>query len=132
MRNREITATSPVQTYVMEHDWSVLSDAMRREIERGGQVYYLHNRVETIARTAARIREMLGEDIEVAIAHGKMTQDELGEVMDRVSQGEVQVLVCTTIIETGIDIANVNTLIIEAVMLHHIGLHRLAVHGRLL
>ena len=103
----------PVQTYVMEHDWSVLSDAMRREIERGGQVYYLHNRVETIARTAARIREMLGEDIEVAIAHGKMTQDELGEVMDRVSQGEVQVLVCTTIIETGIDIANVNTLIIE-------------------
>ncbi len=103
----------PVQTYVMEHDWSVLSDAMRREIERGGQVYYLHNRVETIARTAGRIREMLGEEIEVAIAHGKMTQDELGEVMDRVSQGEVQVLVCTTIIETGIDIANVNTLIIE-------------------
>ena len=103
----------PVQTYVMEHDWSVLCDAMRREIERGGQVYYLHNRVETIARTAGRIRELLGEDVEVAIAHGKMTQDELGEVMDRVSQGEVQVLVCTTIIETGIDIANVNTLIIE-------------------
>ena len=103
----------PVQTYVMEHDWSVLADAMRREVERGGQVYYLHNRVETIARTAGRIQELLGEDHTVAIAHGKMTQEELGEVMDRVSQGEVDVLVCTTIIETGIDIPNVNTLIIE-------------------
>ena len=50
----------PVQTYVLEHDWGVLSDAMRRELERGGQVYYLHNRVETITRTAARIKEMLG------------------------------------------------------------------------
>ena len=103
----------PVQTYVMEHDWSVLADAMRRELERGGQVYYLHNRVETIARTAARIQEMLGEDVVVAAAHGKMTQDELGDVMKRMSEGEVGVLCCTTIIETGIDISNVNTLIIE-------------------
>lgn len=103
----------PVQTYVMEQDWSVLADAMRRELERGGQVYYLHNRVETIARTAARIRDLLGEDVTVAIAHGKMTQEELNDVMTRMSEGEVNVLVCTTIIETGIDIANVNTLIIE-------------------
>ncbi|WP_186567607.1 transcription-repair coupling factor [Lawsonibacter celer] len=103
----------PVQTYVLEHDWGVLSDAMRRELERGGQVYYLHNRVETITRTAGRIKEMLGEDAEVAVAHGKMTQEELNEVMQRMSEGEVDVLVCTTIIETGIDIANVNTLIIE-------------------
>ncbi len=103
----------PVQTYVLEHDWSVLADAMRREIERGGQVYYLHNRVETIARTANRIREMLGEEARVAVAHGKMTQEELGDVMTRMSDGEVDVLCCTTIIETGIDIANVNTLIIE-------------------
>jgi len=103
----------PVQTYVMEHDWSVLSDAMRRELERGGQVYYLHNRVETIARTAERIQEMLGEDAAVAVAHGKMTQEELGDVMTRMDQGAVDVLVCTTIIETGIDIPNVNTLIIE-------------------
>ena len=103
----------PVQTYVMEHDWSILADAMRREIERGGQVYYLHNRVETITRVAARIREMLGEEAAVAVAHGKMSQEELGDVMTRMSDGEVQVLVCTTIIETGIDIANVNTLIIE-------------------
>ena len=103
----------PVQTYVLEHDWSVLADAMRRELERGGQVYYLHNRVETITRTAARIREMLGEEVEVAVGHGKMSQEELSDVMTRMSDGEIDVLVCTTIIETGIDIANVNTLIIE-------------------
>ena len=103
----------PVQTYVLEHDWSVLADAMRRELERGGQVYYLHNRVDTIQRTAARIQEMLGEGAVVAVGHGKMSQEELGDVMTRVSDGEVDVLVCTTIIETGIDIANVNTLIIE-------------------
>ena len=103
----------PVQTYVLEHDWGVLMDAARRELERGGQVYYLHNRVETITRTAARIKEMLGEDVEVAVAHGKMSQEELNEVMTRMSEGEVDVLVCTTIIETGIDIANANTLIIE-------------------
>ena len=103
----------PVQTYVLEHDWGVLMDAARRELERGGQVYYLHNRVETITRTAARIKEMLGEDVEVAVAHGKMSQEELNEVMTRMSEGEVDVLVCTTIIETGIDIAYANTLIIE-------------------
>ncbi len=103
----------PVQTYVLEHDWGVLADAMRRELERGGQVYYLHNRVETITRAAGRIKEMLGEEAEVAVAHGKMSQEELNDVMTRMSEGEVQVLVCTTIIETGIDIANVNTLIIE-------------------
>ena len=103
----------PVQTYVMEHDWSVLGDAMRRELERGGQVYYLHNRVETISRTAFRIGEMLGGNVTVAVAHGKMSQAELNDVMTRMSEGEVDVLVCTTIIETGIDISNVNTLIIE-------------------
>ena len=103
----------PVQTYVIEHDWSVVGDAMRREIARGGQVYYLHNRVETIDRTAARISEMLGEDVNVAIAHGRMDEKELSEIMRRVSEGEAQVLVCTTIIETGIDIPNVNTMIIE-------------------
>ena len=103
----------PVQTYVLEHDWGVLGDAMRRELERGGQIYYLHNRVDTITRTAARIKEMLGEDVVVGVAHGKMSQEELNDVMTRMSEGEVDVLVCTTIIETGIDIANANTLIIE-------------------
>ena len=102
----------PVQTYVMEHDWSVIADAIRRELNRGGQVYYLHNRVENIERTAIRIRDMI-EGVTVAVAHGKMDEESLGSVMEAMSAGEVQVLVCTTIIETGIDIPNVNTLIIE-------------------
>ena len=119
----------PVQTYVLEHDWGVLSDAMRRELERGGQVFYLHNRVETITRTAARIKELLGEDTVVAVAHGKMSQEELNDVMTRMSDGEIDVLVCTTIIETGIDIPNVNTLIIEDA--DHMGLAQLhQIRGR--
>ena len=119
----------PVQTYVLEHDWAVLADAMRREIERGGQVYYLYNRVETITRTAARIRDLLGEEVTVAVAHGKTTQEELNDVMQRTSEGEVNVLVCTTIIETGIDIPNVNTLIIEDA--DHLGLAQLhQIRGR--
>ena len=103
----------PVQTYVLEHDWSVLCHAISRELERGGQVYYLHNRVDTIQRTAARLRTLLGDQVEIAVAHGQMNQEELGDVMARMSDGDVDVLVCTTIIETGIDMANVNTLIIE-------------------
>ena len=119
----------PVQTYVLEHDWGVLADAMRRELERGGQIYYLHNRVETITRTAARIKEMLGGEVSVGVAHGKMSQEELNDVMKRMSDGEVDILVCTTIIETGIDIANANTLIIEDA--DHMGLAQLhQIRGR--
>jgi len=103
----------PVQTYVLEHDWSILMDAMRREIARGGQVYYLHNHVESIERTALRIQQMLGEEVNVVVGHGKMGENELSHVMQQMVDGEAQVLVCTTIIETGIDIPNVNTLIIE-------------------
>ncbi|MCQ2557977.1 MAG: transcription-repair coupling factor [Oscillospiraceae bacterium] len=104
----------PVQTFVMEHDWNVVADAIRRELQRGGQVYYLHNRVEDIERTALRIAKLLeDENASVAVAHGKMDKNTLNSVMERVINGEVQVLVCTTIIETGIDIPNVNTLIIE-------------------
>jgi len=102
----------PVQTFVMEHDWGVLADAIRRELQRGGQVYYLHNRVEDIERTAGKLRDLL-EDVTIAVAHGKMDKNMLSNVMESVSSGETQVLVCTTIIETGIDIPNVNTLIIE-------------------
>ena len=103
----------PVQTFVMEHDWSVLCDAINREIQRGGQVYYLHNRIDNIERTAVKIREMLGGEVTVGVAHGQMDKDMLASVMEEVAEGKVQVLVCTTIIETGIDIPNVNTLIIE-------------------
>ncbi len=102
----------PVQTFVMEHNWSVLEDAIHREIQRGGQVYYLHNRVEDIDRTASRLANLLG-DVTVGVAHGKMDKNMLASAMDKVVSGETQVLVCTTIIETGIDIPNVNTLIIE-------------------
>ena len=102
----------PVQTFVMEHDWDVVADAIRREVQRGGQVYYLHNRIETIERTAARLIKLLPE-VSVAVAHGRMDEEGLSAVMESVAAGEVQVLVCTTIIETGIDIPNVNTLIIE-------------------
>ena len=103
----------PVQTYVLEHDWGVVAEAIRRELDRGGQVYYLHNRVENIENTAGRLRQLLGEDTAIAIAHGKMGERELSHVMQQMADGEIQVLVCTTIIETGIDIPNVNTLIIE-------------------
>ena len=103
----------PVQTYVLELDWSVIGDAIRRELSRGGQVYFLHNRVENIESTAGRIRQLLDENATVAIAHGKMTEQELSRVMQQMGDGEIDVLVCTTIIETGIDIPNVNTLIIE-------------------
>lgn len=102
----------PVQTYVLEHDWGIVCDAIRREVSRGGQVYYIHNRVDNIERTASRLSSML-EGISIAVGHGQMDEDTLGGVMERMSDGEIQLLVCTTIIETGIDIPNVNTVIIE-------------------
>ena len=102
----------PVQTYVMEHSTPILDDAIRREVERGGQVYYLHNRVETIDQCAAALKRRI-PGLSVAVAHGKMGEDALGDVMHAMADGEIQVLVCTTIIETGLDIPNANTLIIE-------------------
>ncbi|MBE6925915.1 MAG: transcription-repair coupling factor [Ruminococcaceae bacterium] len=102
----------PVQTFVMEHSDAVLDDAIRREIIRGGQVYYLHNRVETIDQCAAALKRRI-PGIQVAVAHGKMGEDALGDVMQSMASGDIQVLVCTTIIETGLDIPNANTLIIE-------------------
>ena len=103
----------PVQTYVLEHDWAILEDAMRRELSRGGQIYYLHNRVESIDLTASRIQKMLGPEVRIVVGHGKMSEHELSSVMQAMVDGEADILVCTTIIETGIDISNVNTLIIE-------------------
>ena len=102
----------PVQTYVMEHSTPVLDDAIRREIERGGQVYYLHNRVESIDQCAAALKRRI-PGLQVSVAHGKMSEEELSDVMQSMADGEIQVLVCTTIIETGLDIPNANTLIIE-------------------
>ena len=102
----------PVQTYVIEHSNAILDDAIRREVERGGQVYYLHNRVETIDQCAAALKRRI-PGLNVAVAHGKMGEEALGDVMNAMADGEIQVLVCTTIIETGLDIPNANTLIIE-------------------
>lgn len=102
----------PVQTYVVEHSNAILDDAIRREIERGGQVYYLHNRVETIDQFAGALKRR-NPDFNIAVAHGKMGEDALSDVMQSMADGDIQVLVCTTIIETGLDIPNVNTLIIE-------------------
>jgi transcription-repair coupling factor (superfamily II helicase) len=103
---------TPVQTYVLEYDRALIHDAVRREVGRGGQVYYLHNRVETIDRVASEVANAL-PDVTVASAHGQMRENELSDIMRRVVDGEIQVLVCTTIIEAGLDIPNVNTLIIE-------------------
>ncbi len=102
----------PVQTFVMEHNNAILDDAIRREVQRGGQVYYLHNRVETIDQCAAALQKRI-PGLSVAVAHGQMSEDALGDVMQAMAEGDIQVLVCTTIIETGLDIPNANTLIIE-------------------
>ena len=102
----------PVQTFVLEHNNAIIDDAIRREVERGGQVYYLHNRVETIDQCAAALQKRI-PGLSVAVAHGQMGEEELGDVMHAMADGDIQVLVCTTIIETGLDIPNANTLIIE-------------------
>ena len=102
----------PVQTFVLEHNNAIIDDAIRREVERGGQVYYLHNRTETIDQCAGALKRRI-PGLSVAVAHGQMGEDALGDVMNAMNEGEIQVLVCTTIIETGLDIPNANTLIIE-------------------
>ena len=102
----------PVQTFVMEHSNAIIDDAIRREIARGGQVYYLHNRVETIDQCASAMKRRI-PGLSVAVAHGQMGEDALSDIMSSMAAGEIQVLVCTTIIETGLDIPNANTLIIE-------------------
>ncbi len=103
---------SPVQTYVVEHNMALLCEAMEKELRRGGQVYFLHNRVETIDGVANKINELLPE-ARVAVAHGKMNEEQLSDIWQRLLNGEIDVLVCTTIIETGVDVPNANTLIIE-------------------
>ena len=102
----------PVQTYVIEHNMEVLVQAMEKELRRGGQVYYLYNKVDSIERKANEIKELL-PDARVAVGHGKMTEEELSDVWKSLIEGETDILVCTTIIETGVDVPNANTLIIE-------------------
>lgn len=102
----------PVQTYVLEHDDTVILDAIRRELSREGQVLYLYNNIDKIDLVATRIMDALPE-ARVAVAHGKMEREELEDVWGMLVSGEIEVLVCTTIVETGIDLPSANTLIIE-------------------
>ena len=102
----------PVQTYVLEYDEEIIKEAITKELERKGQVFYLYNKVEGIERKAIQIENLVPE-ARVAYAHGKMTGNELEEIMMNFIKGEVDVLVCTTILESGIDIPNANTIIVE-------------------
>lgn len=102
----------PVQTYVLEHDDELIGQAIKKELRRGGQVYYLHNSIENIDQTAAQIAALVPE-AKIAVAHGKMREEQVGEIWRRLLDNEINVLVCTTIIETGVDVPNVNTMIIE-------------------
>ena len=102
----------PVQTYVLEHEQAVINEAIRRELRRGGQVFYLHNNVESIEAKAARLGSQIPE-ASIGVGHGKMTEQQLSKVWGDMLDQKINVLVCTTIIETGVDISNANTLIIE-------------------
>ena len=102
----------PITTYVIEHDDGVIAQAIFKELRRGGQVYYLHNRVETIPHTYAKLSKLLPE-ARIGVAHGQMGESELSEVWRQLIDREIDILICTTIIETGVDVPNVNTLIIE-------------------
>ncbi|MBD5786515.1 transcription-repair coupling factor [Cellulosimicrobium terreum] len=115
----------PVLTYVGAYEEKQISAALRRELLREGQVFYVHNRVETIDRTAGRLRELVPE-ARVGVAHGKMNEHQLDQVIRGFWEKELDVLVCTTIVETGLDISNANTLILErADMLGLSQLHQL-------
>lgn len=102
----------PVQTYVLEQNPVILADAMKKELARGGQVFYLYNRVQGIYKTAEWIQKMI-PDAKISVGHGKMNKEELEDVMYDMINGATDILVCTTIIETGLDIPNANTIIIE-------------------
>lgn len=102
----------PIQTFVMEHNEEIIREAINRELARGGQVYYVYNRVRNIDEVTAEIMKMV-PDANVAFAHGQMSERELENIMMAFINGEIDVLVATTIIETGLDISNVNTIIID-------------------
>ena len=102
----------PVQTYVLEHDELIILEAIKRELRRGGQVFYLYNFVESIDHCAAKLAREIPE-ARITVAHGKMDKERLEDIWDEMLRGEIDILVSTTIIETGVDIPNANTLIVE-------------------
>jgi transcription-repair coupling factor (superfamily II helicase) len=105
-------ARLPVKTYVAEYNDHLVKEAILRELERNGQVFFVHNRVQSIAMVAENLRELVPE-AEIAIGHGQMPEDELEKVMTSFSQGKLDILVCTTIIESGLDMPNANTMIVN-------------------
>lgn len=118
----------PIQTYVLEHDDIIINEAIRRELRRGGQVFYMHNFVETIYSVAARLSKAF-PDARITVAHGKMEREELEDIWGEMLDGNIDILVSTTIIETGIDIPNANTLIVDNA--HRLGLSQLhQIRGR--
>ena len=112
----------PVQTYVLENDDTIIMEAIRRELRRGGQVFYMHNFVDSITSVAAKIREAI-PDANVRIAHGQMDKEMLEDIWNSMLTGETDILVSTSIIETGIDVPNANTLIVDNA--HRLGLSQL-------
>ncbi|MEG1049446.1 MAG: transcription-repair coupling factor, partial [Oscillospiraceae bacterium] len=102
----------PIETYVCEYEEKTIAFALNREINRGGQCYYLHNRVETIEQCALKVQRFCPE-ARIGVAHGQMNEARLSTVWQQLINGEIDILVCTTIIETGIDVPNCNTLVIE-------------------
>ena len=112
----------PVQTYVLEDDELIIEEAIRRELRRGGQVFYLHNSVETIRDVAARLSAAIPE-AQITVAHGQMEKDALERIWSDMIAGRIDILVSTTIIETGIDVPNANTLIVDHA--HRLGLSQL-------
>ncbi len=102
----------PVQTYVIEHNIGVIVQAITKELRRGGQVYYIHNRIDSIAACADKLSKLL-PDARIGVAHGQLTEEQLSDIWQQLVEHEIDILVCTTLIETGVDVPNVNTLIIE-------------------
>ena len=102
----------PIQTYVIEKKQSAIREIIQRELSRQGQIFYLHNRVSSIYETTKKIQNDF-PDVKIAVIHGKMSRDEIENIMIDFSENRYQILICTTIIETGLDIANANTIIIE-------------------
>ncbi len=119
----------PVQTYVLEKDGLIIEEAVRRELRRGGQIFYLYNNVENINTVASQLSAAIPE-ARITVAHGKMDKEELERIWEEMLRGEIDILVCTTIIETGVDIPNANTLIVENA--HRLGLSQLhQIRGRI-
>lgn len=102
----------PIKTYVSKYDQGLVKEVIARELGRGGQVYYLHNRIDSIYSKARQLQTLFPQ-ARIKVVHGALQADDIGEIMNEFYDGEVDILVCTTIIETGLDIPNVNTIIVE-------------------